>query len=667
MKTSVLPPSSVARRLFAAAAFLFAAAAARADDPVIRTWRDPDNPYEWSFYEREDGTRVLCGLKILIDKHQNVTVPSFDDTVREIAPHAFENMAYLSTVRFPDCITNIGEYAFAGCSAYVANFPANLTVIRKAAFKNCWLVQNGRSPTFPAGLETIEDEAFYRQNGSAWGDSLVLPEGLKHIGDWAVSYVWNAGRPTIPNSVTNIGSGIFKGLSAISSFPLPPGLVSLGGEETFSGCRSLREITLPPGMKRVGREMFYWCTSLTNVVIPDAVESIGPSAFYYCTNLASVTLPANLKSISANAFAFCPLEGELTVPLGTAFLETGAFADVCRLSRTANEGRVATLQTLRLPRQFEGRERELALFGRLANGGPISMPGLTIVYYGPYNLRVESAYGTPTPDGPVNHHEEGTPFACSVSPARIETEDTRRRCTGWTGTGDVPATGTGTNVSFTTTSRNSSLVWNWESEYRIACSVSGAATAFSATNWLAEGETFYAPFSPTAPSFRVEVSGDSDGVVVDETEGRIAIPADRARQVSVEVVPLLETETTPVPVPHSWLDEYPALLAAHNGDHERFANSTNAANGRAVWQCYVLGLAPDGPGDFRITSLPMKADGTPDFAGISFVPPQSDWRLPNAVPVIQGRSDLSDVEQWRDVPSGGDPSLRFFRVKVEIR
>ena len=640
---------------------LFAAAVARADDPVIQTWRDPENPYDWRYYERADGTRVICGLTIP-NKPQIVTVPDFNGTVREIAPHACENMSYLSSIRFPDCITNIGEYAFAGCGMYISNLPTNLTGLGTAAFKNCWLVQNGRCPAFPPRLERIPDYAFYGCN--AWGEALVLPAGLKEIGDYGISYEGHSEWVTIPNSVTNIGSGVFKGLPYITSISLPPGLVNLGGERTFSGCSSLREISLPAGMKRVGTEMFRMCRSLTNVVIPDSVESIGPSAFYYCTNLTSITLPANLVSISANAFDSCPLTGEFTIPLNTAFMEAGALAQIWAWSNT---GPVETLQTLRLPRQFEGRLDEIAPFG-IRNGRPVVKPnGLQIVYYGPYNLRVESAYGTPTPDGPVNHHEEGTPFSCSVSPAQIETEDTRRRCTGWTGTGDVPATGTGTNVSFTTTLRNSSLVWNWESEYRIACSVSGAATAFSATNWLSEGGTFYAPFSPTAPSFRVEVSGDADGVVVDETEGRIAIPADRARQVSVEVVQILETETTPVPVPHAWLDEYPALLAAHNGDHERFANSTNAANGRAVWQCYALGLSPDGPDDFRITSFPMKTDGTPDFGGISFVPPQSAWRLTNAVPVIQGRSGLSDGEQWRDVPSGGDPSLRFFRVKMEVR
>ena len=54
--------------------------------------------------------------------------------------------------------------------------------------------------------------------------------------------------------------------------------------------------------------------------------------------------------------------------------------------------------------------------------------------------------------------------------------------------------------------------------------------------------------------------------------------------VTYDPVPVQETQTTPVPVPHTWLDGYPALLAEQSGDYEAAANAT-AANGRTVWAC----------------------------------------------------------------------------------
>ena len=120
-----------------------------------------------------------------------------------------------------------------------------------------------------------------------------------------------------------------------------------------------------------------------------------------------------------------------------------------------------------------------------------------------------------------------------------------------------------------------------------------------------------------------------------------------------------ETQTTPVPVPYTWIDGYPALLAAQSGDHEAAANAT-AANGRKVWACYVVGLDPTDPlDDFRITAFWMEGDvpkfefnHTTDGSGNSF--------LPYVKPL--GKAKLTDG--WRHVPDGGNPAFRFFAVEV---
>ena len=627
-------------------------------EPEIKIWRELDNPYDWSYYEREDGSRVICGVK-LPDRYSFVTIPDFNNTVREIAPYAFTNKVYMSRVTFPDCITNIGEYAFSGCTSLsLKNLPANLTGIGRAAFMNCPI--RNICPPIPAGVERIEDYTF--AGCEIWGELLRLPEGLKHIGDWGLNFEWQSESVSIPNSVTNIGSGVFKRLSQLTSIQLPSSLVDIGGYQTFYGCNKLSSITLPYGVKHIGAQMFYQCMGLTNIGIPDTVESIGPEAFYYCTNLTSITLPANLTNVAARAFQYCPLM-ELTIPPNTANMECNSLNGISTIS---NHMLYSSLRLLRLPRQFEGRLNEFAMFGRNPNTGVAYAPpnDLVIVYYGPYNLSVASTYGVPSPAGGVNHHEEGTPFECFVTPSEIVTVDTRRRCTGWTGTGDVPATGTGTNVSFTTTARNSTLRWNWESEYRIACTVSGAAAASSTNSWLYEGATFDVPFTPTVPKFRVALGGDAENVVVDATARQIHIPADRARQVTLEIVPALETTTTTVPVPYEWLDGFPNLLATYGNDYESFAN-TNAANGRKVWECYVLGLTPTTLTDFRITSFPMKANGTPDLERLTFEPPRETWNIKTAAPKVKGCVNLSD--QWQEVPLGGNPSFRFFKVEVELQ
>ena len=131
------------------------------------------------------------------------------------------------------------------------------------------------------------------------------------------------------------------------------------------------------------------------------------------------------------------------------------------------------------------------------------------------------------------------------------------------------------------------------------------------------------------------------------------------RIVTYDPVPVQETQTTPVPVPHTWLDGYPALLAEQSGDYEAAANAT-AANGRTVWACYVVGVDPSDPlDDFRITAFWMEGD-VPKFEFNHTTDGSGNSILPYIKPL--GKAKLADA--WRHVPEGGNPAFRFFAVEV---
>lgn len=121
-----------------------------------------------------------------------------------------------------------------------------------------------------------------------------------------------------------------------------------------------------------------------------------------------------------------------------------------------------------------------------------------------------------------------------------------------------------------------------------------------------------------------------------------------------------------VSVPMAWIAEHPALVAVAGGDAEEAVQHGVAANGRKVWQCYVVGLDPEvATNDFKITSFPMKEDGKPDLDNITFTPPKSEWNMQNAEPKLKGKAQL-DAGEWQDVPKGGDPAMRFFKIEVEL-
>ncbi|HKL21571.1 MAG TPA: hypothetical protein VJ904_07175, partial [Tichowtungia sp.] len=73
-------------------------------------------------------------------------------------------------------------------------------------------------------------------------------------------------------------------------------------------------------------------------------------------------------------------------------------------------------------------------------------------------LTVSSAYGSPVPDIGTNAFDAGSTVTCSVANVTIDGID--YECTGWSGTGSVPASGTTNEVVFTL-SEDSSITWKW--------------------------------------------------------------------------------------------------------------------------------------------------------------------------------------------------------------
>jgi len=120
-----------------------------------------------------------------------------------------------------------------------------------------------------------------------------------------------------------------------------------------------------------------------------------------------------------------------------------------------------------------------------------------------------------------------------------------------------------------------------------------------------------------------------------------------------------------VAVPQAWLDRHPAIVAAAGGDKVSALHGT-AANGRlSVVDCYVLGLDPeDESDDFRILSIPMKADGTPDLAAVAIYPPQSKWNMQGAAPVLKGTAALGPDADWQTVTDQNKTVFRFFKMEV---
>ena len=117
------------------------------------------------------------------------------------------------------------------------------------------------------------------------------------------------------------------------------------------------------------------------------------------------------------------------------------------------------------------------------------------------------------------------------------------------------------------------------------------------------------------------------------------------------------TVTTPVPVPHDWLEPY---LAQFGGDYETAANA-KGKNGVALWESYVAGLDPEDATSKFMAKIEMGADGK---AVVTWTPDLSKDEKPRKYTTL-GKAKLTDAD-WTPVTDANKSQMRFFRVRVEM-
>lgn len=93
----------------------------------------------------------------------------------------------------------------------------------------------------------------------------------------------------------------FKCDNVQGNIVIPHG-VKVIGEAAFAHCPSLFRVTIPGTVERIEREAFLDCPELVWVLIPYSVKYIGPYAFADCRKLNNVSIPESVTEINSLAF-----------------------------------------------------------------------------------------------------------------------------------------------------------------------------------------------------------------------------------------------------------------------------------------------------------------------------------------------------------------------------
>lgn len=211
-------------------------------------------------------------------------------------------------------------------TAYYQGYAYTVTAIDSYAFSGCGELYG--SLIIPNTVETIGDFAFYRVYDLS---SLTLSNSLRIIGNDAFDYCHFTGIITIPASIESIGNNPFNSCQTIDGFTVESGnnhydsrnncnaIIETTSNTLIIGCKNS---TIPHTVTTIANEAFAYCRSLDSIIIPSSVNSIGNQAFCFCTGLNSINIPSSLNSIEGNPFMGCYNISEITVDDGNVTFDS---------------------------------------------------------------------------------------------------------------------------------------------------------------------------------------------------------------------------------------------------------------------------------------------------------------------------------------------------------
>lgn len=191
-------------------------------------------------------------------KHINI-----EEGVTKLALNSFYNSG--SSANYPNVRTlsipstlgaPIETSYFYGCPLTSVTINSD-TIVGQASYTSGSSLQNKfgaqvEEYIIGGSVRSIANFAFRNQSDDSLR-TIILPEGLEAIGNWAFGYIEHLTSVSIPSTVQTIGT------------------------DAFAGCTNLRSVELGEGLMTINGQAFYMCDNLThvncNALTPPALNS----------------------------------------------------------------------------------------------------------------------------------------------------------------------------------------------------------------------------------------------------------------------------------------------------------------------------------------------------------------------------------------------------------
>lgn len=252
---------------------------------------------------------------------------------------AFYHCFGITSIRLPDTLTSIGEFALAlsDSTRLQGGLPASLEHIGRCGFQSCQLGDVLRYPC----TDDVREEAFNWIQGA---NKIVVPEGVTRLPDGVSWESSDAGVATVSGdgTVTAVGPGSAILTARYGSIALqatvyvhdgieysPDGKTLLYCSENYAG-----RVEVPEGVEEIAAHAFADCARITEIQLPDTLRRLGERAFerFGYGLSAPLTIPGTHTCIGPCAYSVANISTDsLLIPSCT--LGEGAFSMASGFSR----------------------------------------------------------------------------------------------------------------------------------------------------------------------------------------------------------------------------------------------------------------------------------------------------------------------------------------------